>query len=251
MWKSLLFTSTILSLFFAELASAENERDLQVDLNSFSRSYAGKFFGLRVIDSAKKTLALRWKVIPKCATSIYLHKITAPEKKYRVDLFVDTNADFRFSIPPDRTYSQETNGESKLQFSLSDKQTTLASFESSQNLPKNNYSASLEFKNFDPHIGKTLGLRLVDLEGGHVRAETKIKLQGPCHHFYLENIMESYHSYRLDIFADRDSNGRYDGLGKDRSWILYFSQVAGEIKQVFDFRDKENAAFFDKEIEGF
>lgn len=251
MAKSLLFTSIILSLLIVSFAQAEDRSDLQVDFNSFSKSYAGKFFGLRVTDPDKKILALRWKAIPKCPTSVYLHKILAAGEKYQVDFFVDTNADFRFSIPPDRAYSAQTDTNSSISFSPQSKQSTLTNFETGQNLPKNNYSASLEFKNFSPHLGKTLGLRLVDLEGGHVRAETKIVLQEHCHHFYLENILESYHSYRLDIFADRDGNGEYDGLGKDRSWILYFSQVASEVKQVFDYQDKENAAFFDKKVEGF
>lgn len=249
--KSLLFNSIILIILSASLLSAQELKDLEVHLDSFAKPYAGKFFGLRVKDSTDKTLALRWKPIPSCPTSIYFHKLVDPTKKYTVDFFVDTNSDFRFSLPPDRAYSMQTNGEPAPKFSPNNAQVTSSSFETGQNLPKNNYSASLEFKNFSPHVGKTLGLRLVDLEGGHVRAETKIKLQGHCHHFYLENILESYHSYRLDIFADRNGNGAYDGLGKDRSWILYFSQVADGVKQVFDYSDKKNAAFFDKKIEGF
>lgn len=247
----LLFTSIILIALGSSSLSAQELSDLEVHLDSFAVPYAGKFFGLRVKDSADKTLSLRWRAIPSCPTSVYFHELVDAKEKHTIDFVVDTNSDFRFSLPPDRAYSTQTNENLKPRFNPKNEQVTLTQFETGQNLPKNNYSASLEFKNFSPHVGKTLGLRLVDLEGGHVRAETKVRLQGPCHHFYLENILESYHSYRLDIFADRDGNSDYDGLGKDRSWILYFSQVADEVKQVFDYNDQKNAAFFDKKIEGF
>lgn len=220
------------------------QSDLEVSLNSFHNKYAGKYFGLSVGENYK-----RWRRIPKCPTTVFLKKGFATNKL--VSFFVDTNADARYSLPPDRAYQLRLSDKPKVEFNLRSKAVAVEKFDVGKNVPSNNYNASITFEKFDRHKNKILALRLTDLQGGKPVATIKVKLKEACQHFYLENILEPYRSYRLDIFADRDGNQQYDGLGKDRSWTIFFSHVTNNIVKTFDYEDKANAAFYDKKIEAF
>ncbi len=102
---------------------------------------------------------------------------------------------------------------------------------------------TIQFRRMNPHIGQKLGLRVVDQDGRR-EVGRKILPEIESAEFDLVlSVLLKDHSYDIDLYADLNSNGKYDAPPLDHAWRVVLSRAMGNDTVLFehntDFTDIE------------
>jgi len=190
--------------------------------------YVGQLLELRVVGRGNIESGRRKIAAVPSDTFIAEIPCLAYGAEYRLDLYADLNGNKLYDAPPTdhawRTSFQDTTGDFDLGFTPGTAFTDIDW----------RYIFTLNLFNMDQHLGQLFELRVVetarDLEVGRVTLQN----------FYQPNLSFSIlgirpgQQYRVDFYADNNSDFRYSPPPLDYAWRLAFQDTAGDFSLDFD-----------------
>lgn len=103
------------------------------------------------------------------------------------------------------------------------------------------FGLRLDLKNYDPHVGQSVYVRVLNRTSKSVVKKDEMVLVSANQNFDWPGLLENGHDYYLDFFADLNGNGSCDAPDTDHSWRIKINQVSKDM--VID--DQHNMNFSD------
>ncbi|KAA3612071.1 MAG: T9SS C-terminal target domain-containing protein [Calditrichaeota bacterium] len=190
--------------------------------------HVGQQLEVRLVD--KKTMLEISRdsltAIPSAAFEMILPGIQS-DKSYFIDFYSDHNGNKLYDAPPaDHAWRLELEkpaSDTTLVFSHN------TSFVDIQ-WP---YLLSLQLSGMTPHVGKGFHIRAIDLLSRKEIGRTEIAAIPQSDFEISVSGSQASGKYRLEFFADHNSNGLYDNPPSDHTWSLDLEAVAGNAAAAF------------------
>jgi hypothetical protein len=201
---------------------------LTLDVSSLT-PHLGQMFEVRLLNKTTMEEVYRDSLssVAEADFAIVLPGIEAGEIYY-VDFYADHNGNSLYDAPPaDHAWRMELEntlaGDSTLYFTHNTTFTDIA-------WP---YLLTLQFSGMTPHLGQELNVRAIDRR---TEQETgRSRLAQITHAAFELSVVGAAAAgkYRLEFYADHNSNGLYDAPPVDHAWAMDVETISGNVETEF------------------